>query len=188
MLFILRTGKQERSCQHFHHKVHEEKKEWTLNTITIGKQLINCIGRKATHPKTFTILSLRGAQATRQSSPNRPHKHRLPLCIRTSGPPPVIASHKEARQSSGTEYSRLPALPLDCHVGPKRDPPRNDKVVLYHRKGITRNIPSGKDLFPLRDLHALHGQCFPFFRPLRQKPIHCFTFTMKTVKKRRNRH
>jgi hypothetical protein len=117
------------------------------------------------------------------------HKHRPPPCINTSDHPLVIASHKVARQSSGTECnSRLPALPLDCHVGPQRDPPRNDKVILYHREGITRNIPSGKDLFPLRDLHALHGQCFPFFGPLRQKPIHCFTFTMKTVKKRRNGH
>jgi hypothetical protein len=111
-----------------------------LNTITIGKQLINRIGRKATHPKIFTILSLRGAQATRQSSPNRPHKHRPPPCIRTSttrchcepqsgaaiqsepppqaspttmhthlGPPPVIASHKVARQSSGiSSIERIP--------------------------------------------------------------------------------
>ena len=119
-------------------------------------------------------MSLQGAQATRQSSPNchlayalpqpnliashkvawqssgtvtlprntSPHTTRgtqpvskntslaetSPPHIRTFRLPPVIASHKVARQSSGTVIvlGRLPTFPLDCHVGSQRDPPRND--------------------------------------------------------------
>ena len=131
MHFILKTGKQEPACQHFHHEVHEEKKGWTLNTITIGKQFINCIGRKATHPQTFTILSLRGAQATRQSSPNRPTPQASPATLHTHHLSPTPQCHCEPQSGAAIQRNRyslrqLPALPLDCRVGSRKDPPRND--------------------------------------------------------------
>jgi hypothetical protein len=143
-------------AQHFHHEVHEEKKKLTLNTITIGKQFINRIGRKATHPKTFTILSLRGAQATRQSNPNRSlHKHR---------PPPCTPCHCEPQ--SGAAIQRNLCVTRDYPHSPWIAASGLRETLLamtnsyYHRDAITRNRPSGKNLFTLRDLHALHGQCF----------------------------
>ena len=127
MLSVLRTAEQKPACQHLHHEVHEEKKKCTLNTITIGKQLINRIGGKPPIPKHSQSCHCEEAHATRQSSPNRPHKHRHHAYA--PRPPPVIASHKVARQSSGTDCLAAKHTPLDCRVGSRRDPPRNDSGI-----------------------------------------------------------
>ena len=105
MHFILKTGKQEPACQHFHHEVHEEKKKWTLNTITIGKQLINRIGAKATHPPTFTISSLRGS-ASDAAIQSEPPPQESPATLHSTTPPPHPLSLR------ATKWRGNPAEPV----------------------------------------------------------------------------
>jgi hypothetical protein len=142
MLSVLRTAEAKTNpLLHFHHEDREEKKKWTLNTITIGKQLINRIGRKATHPKIFTILSLRGAQATRQSSPNRPHKHRPPPCIRTSDHPLSLRATKWRGNPAEPPPQASPAT-MHTHLGP---PPCHCEpqsgAAIQRNRSVTRGYP-----------------------------------------------